>query len=99
MSDLEKQLDKFREHESQFIDGAVEYEDFNISYGHQVRDAKLAGIFPRKYDLRAEAAVTPVKSQFSSNCWIFATMGELETFMLKNKYIQVSQVQLAVFNL
>lgn len=87
MSDLEKQLDKFREHESQFIDGAVEYEDFNISYGHQVRDAKLAGIFPRKYDLRAEAAVTPVKSQFSSNCWIFATMGELETFMLKNKYI------------
>lgn len=87
MSDLEKQLNNLREHELQFIDSAVEYDDFNISYGHQVRDAKFAGIFPRKYDLRDESVVTPVKSQFSSNCWIFATMGELETYLLKNKYI------------
>ena len=41
---------------------------------------------PKAYDLRDYGYVSPVKNQFNSgNCWAFASIAALESFLLKNE--------------
>lgn len=56
-------------------------------------------VLPDKYDLRAVVLedgsivswVTPVKNQYYSGCWSFATMAMLESYLLKNWGIMIFQ--------
>ena len=47
-------------------------------------DADSLVNLPSRYDLREEGLVTPIKDQGSSgSCWAFATLGALESYLLK----------------
>jgi PGF-pre-PGF domain-containing protein len=42
--------------------------------------------YPSRYDLREENGVTPIRDQaLAGSCWVFATYGPLESYLMHNK--------------
>lgn len=68
-------------------DLAVEYEGWN-------QDPKDAGLFKKSYDLAKLGYVTPVRKQVLNNCWTYAALAAIESYLLKKeKKIMPDKIQ------
>ena len=77
-------------------DGYEADEDITIPYV-ETRKTPLDGIFPDKYQI-PDKYLTPVKRQFTSNCWTYAATCSLETFLLSHGKIPSNTDIYAVFS-
>lgn len=65
----------------------ISYGNNSITYTKQTTyDTELKDIFPRKYDLRQEGRLTPVKEQGGiGSCWAVASIAALESSLLTSE--------------